>query len=61
MISELVTRRCASEDAGPPGGWIGRFQIGSREDERFLTSVWKPLPSRLPTRTLENLSIVDAF
>ena len=61
MVTELVTRRCASEDAGPPRGWIVRFQIDWREDETFLIRVWKPLPSRLPARMLENLSIVDAF
>jgi len=61
MVSELVTRQYASEDVGPPMGWIVRFQIGWREDKTFLIRVWKPLPSKLPARMLENLSIVYAF
>ena len=30
MVSELVTGQCASEDAGPQGGWIVRFHVAWR-------------------------------
>ena len=32
IVSEPVTERCASEDAGPQGGWIVRSHIGWRRE-----------------------------
>ena len=33
MVSELDTGQCASEDAGPPRGWIVRSHIGWRGEQ----------------------------
>ena len=32
MVLERDTGQCASEDAGPQGGWIVRSHIGWREE-----------------------------
>ena len=33
MVSELDTRQCVSEDAGPQAGWIVRSHIGWRGEQ----------------------------
>ena len=43
IVSEPVIEWCASEDAGPPRGWIERSHM---KHEAFLIRVWKPLLSR---------------
>ena len=45
MVSKPDTRRCASEDAGPPRGWIVRPTLVRVRNETFLVRVWKPLRS----------------
>ena len=36
IVSELDTKRCASKDAGPEGGWIVRLHIGWGGERNIL-------------------------
>ena len=52
MVLEPDTGWCASEDVGPPRGWIVRSHIGWRGERNIPIRVWKPLPSRRVLKTL---------